>query len=78
MDFRRASGTLPAIPLPDAVPQPSMVFDTTVVMWEPNDEDVVVSVGVAVMIVSVAPRVVEPVPLGLVNVIVVLEMTIIE
>ncbi len=55
-----------------------MVFDTTVVMWEPNDEDVVVSVGVAVMIVSVAPRVVEPVPLGLVNVIVVLEMTIIE
>ena len=55
-----------------------MVFDTTVVMYEPDDEDVAVTVGVAVMIVSIAPPVVEPVPLGLVNVIVVLEMTMIE
>lgn len=74
----------PTIPLPEPVPQPSMVFDTTVVTYEAELDDVVVmiGVGVAVMTVSVGWEPVvtlEPVGVsGLLNVIVVLEMTMIE
>lgn len=70
------------MPLPEAVPQPSMVFETTVVMYEAEFDDVVIAVELAVITVNVDWDAVIPLalvePVGLVNVIVVLEMTIIE